>query len=570
MKFLSTAGAVLLPLASFVGAIEFDADDEASIRSVSAAYAHGLMSSYKNNGSQIAETEVGVFPKPHYWWFSGAVWGGLVEFTNIFDDNTYVKNIQQALTANYGPNNDIILPWKKDQEGNDDQAFWALAVMSALEYNFPNPDNAPATYLEVAENAFKNIVGRWDTEFCGGGLRWQIYPENDYGYSYKNSISNGATFALGARLARYTGKQEYADWAVKIYDWTKKVGLIGDDWQVYDGTGIEDNCASIADKTEWTYNNAMFLHGSAFMYDYTNKDDTWKDRTKGFLERAGAFFKNPSDVEDVMFEVCEPSGKCNLDQYSFKAYLSRWMAKTAILAPFTKDKVTEYLKASAEAAAKVCGDDGSSCPSRWYTSHDGLTGLGQQLSALEVTQALLHIKQGTLPSKAGGEQPKPSSSAPATSSKSETPSATEAPSSTNSEPAPSTSESQAAPSTDAAPVAPSATSSSAAGETSATPGAPAPTGGEFAQPSSGNGSCSCTKKIVTVWVPPTGTAPVAPPATPVVTPPYAPPANSSVPGAPPANSTTPPEQFPGAASSVKLAGSTLFAAAAVAALAAFL
>jgi mannan endo-1,6-alpha-mannosidase len=450
--------------------------------------------------------------------------------------------------------------------------------MSAVEYDFPNPENAPATYLEVAEKAFKNIVGRWDTEHCGGGLRWQIYPENDYGYNYKNSISNGAAFALGARLARYTGKQEYADWAVKIYDWTKKVGLIGEAFQVYDGTGIEDNCATVADKTEWTYNNAMFLHGSAFMYDVTNGDDTWKDRTKGFMERAGAFFKNPSDEEDVMFEVCEPSGKCNIDQFSFKAYLSRWMAKTAVLAPFTKDKATEYLKKSAVAAAKVCGDDGASCPSRWYTSHDGLTGLGQQLSALEVTQALLYIEKGTLPSKAGGEsQPEPSSSAPAPSatstseSKSETPASTEAPAYTDAPPAPPAPSAPSAPSSDA-PAAPStdaAAPSQTGAETSAAP-APAPTGDFGYQPSK-NGSCSCTgKKIVTVWVPPTGTAPAAPPATSAATPPYAPPANNSGPGAPPANSTSPPESFPGAASNVKLAGSTLFAAVAVAALAALL
>lgn len=543
------------------------------------------MSSYKNNGSDIPDTEIGVFPKPHYWWFSGAVWGGLVEFTNIFDDKTYVKNIQQALVANYGPNKDIILPWKKDQEGNDDQAFWALAMMSALEYDFPSPDNAPASYLEVVTNAFENIVGRWDTEHCGGGLRWQIYPENNYGYDYKNSISNGAAFALGARLARYTGKQEYADWAAKIYDWQKKVGLIGDHFEVYDGASIKDNCASVSDKTEWTYNNAMLLHGCAFMYDYTNGDKTWKDRTSGFLERAGAFFKNPGNAPDVMFEVCEPSGKCNIDQFSFKAYLGRWMAKTAVLAPFTKDTITKYLKSSAVAAAKVCGDDGASCPSRWYTSNDGQKGLGQQLSALEVTQNLLYIEKGTLPSKANGEQPKPSAPAssqtPSASSKPDASSATEAPSSTqapatDAKPSSPASETQGSPSSGAAPAAPSPS----AGETSAAPDAPAPNAptptGDFSFPTPGapsaNASCSCTgKKVVTVYVPPTGTAPVAPPATPTGAPPYAPPANSSVPSGPPPNSTSPPpEQFPGAASNVKLAGSTLFVAAAVAALAALL
>lgn len=136
-------------------------------------------------------------------------------------------------------------------QGNDDQAFWCLATMSAAEYGFPEPEGAPATYLEVSKNCFNNIVSRWDESSCGGGLKWQIYPENAYGYNYKNSISNGATFALGARLARFTGNQTYADWAEKIYDWEKKVGLIGDSFEVFDGTDDKTNCKEVADKTEW-------------------------------------------------------------------------------------------------------------------------------------------------------------------------------------------------------------------------------------------------------------------------------------------------------------------------------
>jgi mannan endo-1,6-alpha-mannosidase len=88
--------------------------------------------------------------------------------------------------------------------------------MSALEYQFPDPDNAPAAYLDVAINSFNNMMGRWDETSCGGGLKWQVYPENSYGYNYKNSISNGCVFALGARLARYTGNQTYAGkWLVE-------------------------------------------------------------------------------------------------------------------------------------------------------------------------------------------------------------------------------------------------------------------------------------------------------------------------------------------------------------------
>ncbi|KAF2849830.1 glycoside hydrolase family 76 protein, partial [Plenodomus tracheiphilus IPT5] len=421
MKVSSTVGAVLLAFfASTAGGVELDPENEDSIRNAAKQYANSLMSLYEGGAPGTAIENVGIWPQPHYWWEGGAAWGGMIEYSQFTGDDSHVKTLQQALTANYGPANDFILSYRKGQTGNDDQAFWALAVMSALEYQFPDPAKAPADYLEVAVNAFENIVGRWDETSCGGGLKWQIYPENAYGYNYKNSISNGCAFALGARLARYTGEQKYADWAVKIYDWTKKVGLISDGFEVFDGTDDKENCAKVADKTQWTYNNAMYLHGSAFMFDVTNGDSVWKDRTSGFLKHAEKLFFGPyENATDVMYEwACETgvSGRhCNLDQQSFKAYLARFIAKTAVMAPFTKDTITKYLKASAVGAAKSCsgGADGATCGSKWYTGGwDGTSGVGQQLSALEVTQALLTVKKGTLPVKKSEQStPRPSSSA---------------------------------------------------------------------------------------------------------------------------------------------------------------
>ncbi|CBX94428.1 hypothetical protein IAQ61_009860 [Plenodomus lingam] len=420
----ATAGAVLLAfLAATATGLQLDTENEDSIRNAAKQYANGLMSLYEGDAPGTAIENVGVWPKPHYWWEGGAAWGGMIEYSQFTGDDAHVKTLQQALTANYGPANDFILSYRKGETGNDDQAFWALAVMSALEYQFPEPENAPADYLEVAVNAFENIVGRWDETSCGGGLKWQVYPENAYGYNYKNSISNGCAFALGARLARYTGEQKYADWAVKIYDWSQNVGLISDSFEVFDGTSDKENCTTINDKTQWTYNNAMYLHGSAYMYDFTSGDRVWQDRTSGFLQHAEKLFFTPyENATDIMYEwTCETgvSGRhCNLDQQSFKAYLSRFIAKTAIIAPFTKDKITKYLKASAVGAAKSCsgGADGATCGSKWYTGGwDGASGVGQQLSALEVTQALLTIEKNTLPvkksEKPAPKSPKPSPSA---------------------------------------------------------------------------------------------------------------------------------------------------------------
>ena len=97
-----------------------------------------------------------------------------------------------------------------------------------------------------------------------------------------------------------------------------------------------------------------------------------------------------------MVEIaCEPQATCNYDQPSFKAYLSRWMAATMQIAPFTADFITPKLQKSAAGAAGQCsgGSDGNTCGRHWYQSTwDGKNGVGEQMSALSVIQANLISK----------------------------------------------------------------------------------------------------------------------------------------------------------------------------------
>lgn len=546
----------------------------------------------------------------------------MIEYSQLSGDNSHVKTLQQALTSNYGDNHDFIMSYRDQETGNDDQAFWALAVMSALETQFPDIETAPASYLEVAVNSFNNIVGRWDTTSCGGGLKWQIYEKNAYGYNYKNSISNGCTFALGARLARYTGNQTYADWAEKIYDWTKSVGLISDTYEVFDGADDKTNCVKVADQTQWSYNNAMFLHGSAFMYDITNGASVWKDRVSGFLSNAETQFFGPvvdnTKYDNIMYEsACERSGRCNLDQQSFKAYLARFMAKTAAVAPFTKDKITKYLTASAVGAAKSCDGNGkATCGSKWYTGKwDNTSGVGQQLAALEVTQALLSLMQNIVPVKQGAAEPSPTATATLEPSSAPTDTAptnaapTDA-ASTGSAPTGSaptdTAPTDAAPTdaapTDSAPIvsitlstkqaaptspiadesspataAPTEKPSSQTGESKTSAGVPASCAKSTTirvTISKATASTSCTPSATTtVYVPPvtavpevpfvsTTNAPAAPPVMTTLSP-VAPPANASVPVNGSVPSPSAPPEFLGAASSMKMMGSSILGAIAV-------
>jgi mannan endo-1,6-alpha-mannosidase len=97
-------------------------------------------------------------------------------------------------------------------------------------------------------------------------LRWQVYPYLT-GYDYKNSIANGCFFNIGARLARYTGNDTYAQHAEVIWDWIRGVGLMDSDYRIYDGAHIETNCTDI-NKVQFSYNMAVWTLGAANMYNY--------------------------------------------------------------------------------------------------------------------------------------------------------------------------------------------------------------------------------------------------------------------------------------------------------------
>ena len=75
-------------------------------------------------------------------------------------------------------------------------------------------NRCPSDWLRLADNVFNEYASRWnnDSATCGGGLKWQYTPTQN-GYTYKNSISNGAFFNTAARLFRYTGNETYGQWA---------------------------------------------------------------------------------------------------------------------------------------------------------------------------------------------------------------------------------------------------------------------------------------------------------------------------------------------------------------------
>ncbi|KAK3079774.1 hypothetical protein LTS18_003943 [Coniosporium uncinatum] len=406
MKFPSAPQAIssLLFASTVNAAITLDLSSTDSIKNAAAQAANGMFSYY--TGWRPGDVP-GNLPAPYYWWEAGAMFGSLIDYWYYTGDTTYNANTTAGLLAQVGPNRDFMPPNQTKTEGNDDQAFWGMAAMSAAEVNYPNPPSDQPQWLALAQAVFNTQAPRWADGTCGGGLKWQIFAFNN-GYTYKNTISNGCFFNMAARLGRYTGNQTYFDWAERMFDWTAAIGLMSNDYHFFDGTSDDINCTQI-NHIQWSYNAGVYLLGAAAMWNasqtnnMTGNSDVWYQRTMGILNGTSVFFKN-----NVMFEVaCEPNGKCNVDQRSFKAYLSRWMAQTTQLAPWTTDIIMPLLQTSAQAAAKSCnpGDGGGIvCGLQWTTgSFDGSTGVGEQMSAMEVFQSNLISKvTGPLTNGTGG------------------------------------------------------------------------------------------------------------------------------------------------------------------------
>ncbi|KAK6355356.1 hydrolase 76 protein [Orbilia brochopaga] len=383
--------AIPLVLSTVVGvcqAIQLDVNDEDSIIAAAKVVAKGMVEYYHGNEpGQIP----GNLPQPYYWWECGAMFGALIDYWYFTGDDQYNQIVIDGMMHQIGTANAFMPPNQTQSLGNDDQAFWGIAAMMAAERGFPNPPEGSPQWLALAQAVFNSQAARWEPATCGGGLRWQIFPLNN-GYDYKNTISNGCFFHLGARLARYTGNKTYADWAVKTYDWSRNVGLITDDYKFVDGGKVPSNCTA-KDPVQWTYNGGIFLSGAAFMYNNTdNVTDTayWKQELQKMLDAQAIYFQD----NKIMYEVaCEPYGTCNIDQRSFKAYLSRFMGITAQLADFTHDKIMSWLAQSATGAAQNCigGTNKQTCGGRWTLDKkwDGNFGVGEQMSALEVFQSLL-------------------------------------------------------------------------------------------------------------------------------------------------------------------------------------
>ncbi|CAJ2502952.1 Uu.00g103460.m01.CDS01 [Anthostomella pinea] len=370
-------------------ALQVDLESPDSIKTAAKLVAGDLLSYYQ--GREPGHT-LGILPGPppdgdYYWWQAGAMWGGMIDYWYWTGDDTYNDIVYEAILAQAGPDRDFMDKNWTLSLGNDDQSFWGMTALSAAESNFQDPPQGEPQWLALAQAVWNEQASpdRRGPE-CGGGLRWQIQPTNR-GYDYKNTIPNAIFFNMGARLARYTNNDTYAQHSTDTWNWLIEHVYIDDKFNVYDGAHIADNCTTV-NKQQFSYNAAVLLLGAAHMYNYTNASKDWEARVSGLLDGIErVFFLNGTAYEPT----CE-ARICLTDPISFKGYLHRWMAVSSQVAPFIHDRVMGLLKTSTRAAVDQCtgGADGRQCGFHWSTGmYDGATGAGQEMNVVGALASLL-------------------------------------------------------------------------------------------------------------------------------------------------------------------------------------
>jgi mannan endo-1,6-alpha-mannosidase len=251
----------LLLLASPAQSISLNVTNTASILQAAKLVVDDILKIYTANGTGPAIP--GLLPAPYYWFEAGLTFDSLINYWSLSGDASVVKTVQEGMLFQVGPDDNFMPPNQSKSIGNDDQSIWALAAMTAAESGFPTAADQNISWLQLAQRVFDGQVLRWDTSTCDGGLRWQIFSFNN-GYNYKNSISNGNLFQLAARLSRFTGNQTYIAWAQKSLDWSQAVGLVSDQYSIFDGTDDLQNCTSL-NHVQWSNNLGIYMKASSYL-----------------------------------------------------------------------------------------------------------------------------------------------------------------------------------------------------------------------------------------------------------------------------------------------------------------
>ncbi|QKX55882.1 uncharacterized protein TRUGW13939_02981 [Talaromyces rugulosus] len=309
------------------------------------------------------------------------MYNALIDYWTLTGDDQYNSIIKQGMLSQIGSDGDFMPANQTSYETSSEQASWALAAMNAAEAGFLTDDGSNSSWVMLAEKVFSEQAARWDTKACNGGLKDGIFPFQT-SYRTKGAFSNGLFMQLAARLAVYTGNSSYNEWPEKVWKWSESTGLVDSNYSIYNMLDTESGC-DINDPTMWTAEFGAYLSTAAIQYNPTSGSSIWKSRLDGVLSRATEVFFN-IDPDVMVGTGCEFVQSCNEEIGIYRSVLARALGDIATFAPYLKASVTP----------KIQNAKDTFCNFSWMSSRNtAFTGLGQQISALQIVLANLDRPQ---------------------------------------------------------------------------------------------------------------------------------------------------------------------------------
>lgn len=176
--------------------------------------------------------------------------------------------VQATITTPSGTYNDVVFytagtfpspDWPYDYYYDDD-AWVCIQYINAYELL------GDKRYLELAEELLEFFWTGWD-EKLGGGIYW------DKSFGGKNTCSDGPIAIAYLRAYELTGKQEYLDKGIAIYDWLREVLL--------QNNLYADNIDINGKISDWkaAYNQGTPMAAGALLYRITGDKKYYNETT---------------------------------------------------------------------------------------------------------------------------------------------------------------------------------------------------------------------------------------------------------------------------------------------------
>lgn len=201
---------------------------------------------------------------------------------------------------------------------NDDIMWMTIGCARAYEAT------KDTKYLTMAEKHFNIVFDRAWSEDLGGGLFWKTENKT------KNSCINAPAVIAACLLGKASGREEYYDKAVKIYQWEKE-NLFGPTGAVFDAydleTGINQWCS--------TYNQGTFIGAATLLYQFYGEEAYLQDAKLAADYTVNTMFSG---------QVMNTEGEGN-DLPGFKGILARWMGK--FVRACGEEQYTDWLRQNA-------------------------------------------------------------------------------------------------------------------------------------------------------------------------------------------------------------------------------